>query len=158
LCPRDPARPSISADAGRIGAAEVKRPRAAEDPGLWGTWDRVSAEVGGQPADDKGQARLVITAGRFEFQAAGREPRPGTYTLDPAHSPHAINLVVAVPSVVRGGAVIDPDRGTVAGIYKVEDDTLTLCLDVFGSGRPTQFFSGGGERPFALFVYRRATP
>ena len=71
--------------------------------------------------------------------------------LHPNQNPKAIDLTPR-------GDIAGPLKGkTYPGIYKIERDTLTLCLFITeGSKRPTRFATKGTY--WVLDVYKRAKP
>ena len=51
-----------------------------------------------------------------------------------------------------------PNKGkTILGIYELKEDTLRICYDLTGKGRPTEFVTKK-DAPLFLVVYKRAKP
>ena len=71
-----------------------------------------------------------------------------TVVLDPGQAPKTIDVIP------DGG----PSRGKrVLGIYKLEDDTLTLCMADADQPRPREFKAEKGTRQ-TLMIFRRQMP
>jgi uncharacterized protein (TIGR03067 family) len=115
-----------------MAAGNPRSERAQADvTTLQGTWKIVSLEAEGATADaDQLQApRLMIKGNAFVFSTERSEQR-GTLAIDGSKKPKTIDLTFAD----------GPDKGKTAhGIYKIEDDTLTLCLGEVGAERPRKF-------------------
>jgi hypothetical protein len=78
------------------------------------------------------------------------EVKEGTFRLDAAASPRAIDLRII-------------DGGTGTGIYSLEGDKLKLCLELCLSGkekqnRPSEFSGKDDSSNQAYFVLKRETP
>jgi len=111
---------------------------------LQGTWLALSNERGGRrdaPEASKGAAKLVIELDEAIFYQ-NRRSESWRFGLDSRADHHWIDLV-------QGGLVRQ-------GIYKLQDDTLTLCLALPGEKRPTDF-SAAPETRCWLQTYRRDT-
>jgi len=132
-----------------VGAPQAKdAPRA--EPSLLGEWELQSRTVGGAPTAAFTRAGRL----RYTFTDAGEcvvSPGPGippsrySFTADPKADPPAFALTQEV-----GGAAT-----TIAGIYKVEGDTLTLCWDhAPGAARPKAFEAPAGTQ-VRLYVLQR---
>jgi uncharacterized protein (TIGR03067 family) len=118
-----------------------------KEPTIVGEWAGEKAEaagmalpvpVGGMTMEFKGDGTLVI-------KDAGKPPEEARYTADPKKEPAEIDLTPPA----AGGKV-----EKLAGIYKVEGDTLTLCLAAVGE-RPKKFESAAGA-PTILMTFKRA--
>jgi RNA polymerase sigma factor (sigma-70 family) len=120
---------------------------------LEGTWIVDAAVVDGDktennPGVDYGEvgkgAKWVFAGDKLTVKAAFRGDRKLTYRLDPDSDPKAIDLV-------------DSQAGALLGIYRLEDDTLTVCAAAPGkdSKRPTKFTSERESR-VSLLTLKRA--
>jgi RNA polymerase sigma factor (sigma-70 family) len=122
--------------------AQAKAGQARTDKDrLQGTWVAVSAEKGGKAAPDEFLTSLKITfAGDKITVRGGGDAKEGTFKLDPAKKPKEIDLM--------------HEGKTAQGIYRLDGDKLTLCLDDADKGRPTEFKSKAGTG-LVLMVLRR---
>jgi uncharacterized protein (TIGR03067 family) len=128
-----------------VAAPGPKNPPKKDVDPLLGQWVGAKFELGGLPFP-------VPAGGVFvEFRADGKvvsregvnAPEEDGYTADPKKDPAEIDIRQSA----KGGP-------TLHGIYKVEGDTLTLCLVVDGK-RPTKFESAAGGATI-LMIFRRA--
>jgi uncharacterized protein (TIGR03067 family) len=75
----------------------------------------------------------------------GSEPDKGTFKLDPSAKPKAIDIT----------GTEGPNKGkTIPAIYELTDDTLTVCYNLGGKDRPTEFKTKAGTQLF-LVTYKR---
>jgi RNA polymerase sigma factor (sigma-70 family) len=128
---------------------------------LQGVWYRTSSRAAGKewlakladaknpsvPAPDSSAMRLTISGNEFRFGDEGGEV--DRVVLDPTREPAEIDLV-QVRGPVNVGSLIK-------GIYKQENDRLTLCLAIGSTRRPTAF-SAENIEAHVLDVYERAGP
>ena len=106
---------------------------------LQGTWRVVTELVGGNATgEDITGHRLVIDGPRYAIRNGEREIMSGTFKLDPAQTPRAIDL--------------ECDRGNAAGhttlaIYEVGGDKLKMCIadGPDATERPRLFDSAGTQ-------------
>jgi RNA polymerase sigma factor (sigma-70 family) len=131
---------------------------------LQGAWYRVSSETAGKkwPAERNGQpippkdpALMIVFKGDgwYQMGADGKTLVQGHIVrLDTTRRPKAIDLYNLGPG--RN----PPGRAWIEGIYKLEDDTLTLCLSFGGVDRPAEFATKAGPNSFVLDVYQRDRP
>jgi uncharacterized protein (TIGR03067 family) len=123
-------------------------PAESDQKKFQGEWTVTSHITNGE----KRPNRMVETEHLF-VQGAKMTTREGneikdeaTFTLDPRAKPRAIDL-----KLTGGG-----DKGkTVAGIYKLQGDTLTICVAEPGRKRPEDFTSDKGSGHI-LLVFKRA--
>ncbi len=138
---------------------------------LQGTWKMVAAEVEGIRADadllKKGRIEvdyidpvdvtvkvtathfllreIVIEGDKISLQAGG-EIKEGKLKLDPSRSPNAIDIITKGQQTTKipDGTITGPIEIDIThqGIYKLEGDTLTICL--YGAGRPSEFATKHG--------------
>src|SRR5579864_8697836 len=94
---------------------------------LQGSWSVVSLETGGQKMDSSmlAGAKIVVKGDRFQSLGMGTEYE-GKLTLDPSAKPKAFDL-----KFTKGKAH--------CGIYRLDGDDWTICLNTLGSDRPKTF-------------------
>jgi RNA polymerase sigma-70 factor (ECF subfamily) len=110
---------------------------------ILGTWALVSAEAGGKkvPEEKVKEARLVFAAGGKWTGKFPKGDQEGTYKLDPARKPKEITFT-------------GQEGKTQPGVYKLDGDTLTICINEEGNERPTEFASKEGTK-LTLIVFKR---
>jgi uncharacterized protein (TIGR03067 family) len=118
---------------------------------LAGTWQLVAAEnAGHRPPEDwvRGH-RFVLTAeGTYLSTSGGRPIGRGSYVLDPAQTPRAVDFIA--------------DAGLLAGrtlrcIYRLDGDELGISFCEPDTVRPQGFTAGRDSRQ-VLMVYKRQRP
>ena len=103
---------------------EAKKPA----PTILGEWALESAVFMGMPIPaPKGQSTITFMAdGKcISSEAGAAKPENATFTHDPKMKPAHID-------------VIEGKNTKMAGIYKIEDETLTICISIEGV-RPDKF-------------------
>jgi uncharacterized protein (TIGR03067 family) len=130
--------------AGLLVAADAPQEAVKkEKEKLKGTWTLVSLEERGKqvpPLDLK----FTFEDEKFIHHEGTKNPKEGTYQLDPTKTPRAIDISEA-------GRVVG------YGIYQLDGDTLTLCVARANATRPTAFATADGT-PTVLIVFKRAKP
>lgn len=119
-----------------------------EEKMLDGTWQLVEGEIAGMkfPPEVAKGIKLTISGGRYVVTAESKDE--GTVKYFPDASPKAME--------VTGTA--GPNKGkTFQAIYQVTGNTLTVCYDLSGKARPTEFKSKPGTQLF-LATYKKAKP
>jgi RNA polymerase sigma factor (sigma-70 family) len=121
---------------------------------MQGVWTRVSTEIQGNVTRyDDTPPKLTVRKDGFTFgmDQAGKPLDTEKVELHPNQKPKAIDLT-------PGGDTSGPLKGkTYPGIYKIEGDTLNLCLSIkAGSKRPTKFDTK--DTYWVLDVYKRSKP
>jgi uncharacterized protein (TIGR03067 family) len=130
-----------------VAAPGPKDPPKKDTNPLLGEWTGEKAETGGMPLPVPvgGMTMEFKPDGKVVMTDAGKPPEEAGYTADPKKDPHEIDLT----QPMAGGKVMK-----MLGIYKVDGDTLTLCLGVVGE-RPTKFESAAGQATL-LMTFKRA--
>ena len=80
--------------------------------------------------------------GRIEYQS------PRFYRIDPSKTPREFDF--------HAGPV--NSRADQLGIYAIDGDTLTICLDKSGLKRPTEFKTQPGNTQQILMILKRSAP
>jgi RNA polymerase sigma-70 factor (ECF subfamily) len=127
--------------AGQANPAGKATPPATDQERLQGTWVLESGLSNGKdaPAGFIGSLQLTFR-GKQLTARVGKITKEGTYTLDPSSNPRGIDLT--------------ENGRRPLGIYRLEGDKLTLCLDEQGKARPTEFRAEAGTS-HTLMVLRR---
>jgi uncharacterized protein (TIGR03067 family) len=129
-------------------AAPAPKETPKKDPAHVGSWTLESLTVAGQslPLPDSEKKTITFTAdGKIVRDQAGKTEGGGTFTVDLKKSPCEID-------VVEGA---DAQKGqTSKGIFKVDGDTLTVCIPIGDEARSTSFESPAGSR-YILFTAKR---
>jgi RNA polymerase sigma-70 factor (ECF subfamily) len=112
---------------------------------IQGTWVIESAKMGGKdlPEEETKGMKMVFAGDKVTVTLKG-EDKEGTFKLDPSKKPKEIDVEIK-------GA---PNAGE--GIYQLEGDKLTLCIDDAGKQRPTEFKSEEGTRHGLIVLKREA--
>jgi uncharacterized protein (TIGR03067 family) len=116
---------------------------------LEGTWLASKAEFGGKkfPDEVRKSIKLVIKDGKYTV-TVGKKPDRGTAKLDPSAKPKAMDIT----------GTDGPNKGkTFLAIYELKGDTLRVCYDLSGKGRPKEFKTAEGTQEF-LVTYKRKKP
>jgi uncharacterized protein (TIGR03067 family) len=131
------------------GAGRADEATAAKEAKmLEGTWQLVEGEIGGHkfpPQVAKG-IKLTLSPGKYVVMAESNDE--GTVKYFPDASPKAMEIT----------GTAGPNKGkTFPAIYELKGDTLTVCYDLSGKARPTEFKSKTGTQLF-LATYKRVKP
>jgi len=113
-----------------------------------GTWSVTSSIYDGQeaPAAIVGSIKRIVTGDHVVWERDRKRFAGTKIELDPSREPKSID---AIPD---GG----PNRDErVLGIYKLEDDTLTICMASPGRPRPKEWKAEKGSG-CTLRTFRRA--
>jgi uncharacterized protein (TIGR03067 family) len=117
---------------------------------MQGTWLLSSMELGGETfsPDDYGNFALLFAGHTLTIREGTRRPSTETFKLDTGQTPKAIDLTLGGESA--------------PGIYELDGDRLTLCLELFPcaagaaprKGRPSAFRSEQGTALAVLKLQR----
>jgi uncharacterized protein (TIGR03067 family) len=122
----------VTAVAALLASANVQQDAAQKElDKLQGVWAIVSEETNGvKLSDDKLQSHKVTIKGNQWIQGNDKGSQVVTFKLDPAKNPKSIDFSYIGPK--------GKDNKWV-GIYKIEDDTLTVCRAKGNLDRPKEF-------------------
>ena len=116
---------------------------------IQGTWLASTAELAGKPFPEevRKSIKLTIKDGKYTV-TVGKTPDHGTSKLDPSAKPKAMDIT----------GTEGPNKGkTFQAIYELDGDTLKVCYDLSGKGRPAEFKTAEGTQLF-LVTYKREKP
>ena len=123
--------------------------RVKDDDSIQGVWLPAAAELAGKPFPDEVRKtiKLEIKDGKYTV-TVGKALDQGTIKLNPTAKPKELDIT----------GTDGPNKGrTILGIYEREGDTLRICYDLSGKGRPTEFKSAEGSQLF-LVTYKQNKP
>ena len=115
---------------------------------LAATWQAVSYSLDGKKAaaEELKNIKLTIDAeGKTAAMRDGQVFIASTTKIDPAADPMSIDMTYTAG---------DSKGRTALGIYKIEDDVLTICRSAPDKARPTAFASAPGSG-HTLMTYKR---
>jgi uncharacterized protein (TIGR03067 family) len=116
---------------------------------LEGTWLPSAAEVGGKefPDEVRKTIKLVVKDDKYTV-TVGKGVDKGTLKRNPAAKPKEMDVT----------GTDGPNKGkTILAIYERDGDTLRVCYDLSGKGRPAEFKTKEGTQLF-LVTYKREKP
>lgn len=123
-------------------AAAGKDEAPKDEQKILGTWAVESAEVRGQKLPEEKLKVIKVTfTPEGKWSRKGDKEEEGTYKLDPAKNPKEVTITTN-------------ERDTELGIYKLDGDTLTVCLEANSNERPTEFATKVGSM-VNLIVFKR---
>ncbi|SIO19617.1 uncharacterized domain TIGR03067 protein [Singulisphaera sp. GP187] len=120
----------------------------AETKKFQGVWVLVSTETDGQVVASeslKGRdVRMIFEDDRVIAKMGEKSLSLGTFKLDPSRTPRWYDRIYSDGTPRRG-------------IYRLEGDSLTICLAGLGKDRPPGFGTKQGDG-LSLLVYQREKP
>ena len=128
-----------------VAAPGDKEAPKKEAPTLVGDWDGEKAVRGGKerPVPEGGITITFTKDGKLLFKEGAKDTTEGSYKVDAKKDPAEIDLTPP------------KEEGTLVGIYKLDGDTLTICLSEKGStDRPTRFESPEGTNVMLITLKR----
>jgi uncharacterized protein (TIGR03067 family) len=139
--------PLIAVLAVLLAGADEPKELDAELKRFEGTWTIQSLKVDGNdlPPSATADTRLVIEAGGAYTHTEGGVTTHGTFKLDPSADPRTIDITFT-DGPQKGGKI--------EGIYKLKDDTYTLCFALDNKPRPKEF-SSKPDTGLVLEVFKR---
>ena len=129
-----------------LSLSSVARSDDAKTATIEGTWLPSSAEIGEKkfPDEVRKSIKLVVADDKYTV-TVGDKVDKGTLKLDPKAKPKALDIT----------GTEGPNKGkTILSIYERDGDTLRICYDLSGKGRPKAFETKAGTQLF-LVTYKR---
>lgn len=119
---------------------------AKDGDAIEGTWLPSSAELSGKAFPDEVRKAIKLVVKGDEYTVTvGKEPDRGTVKLNPKAKPKELDIV----------GTDGPNKGkTILAIYERDGDTLRVCYDLSGKGRPKEFKTKEDTQLF-LVTYKR---
>jgi uncharacterized protein (TIGR03067 family) len=132
-----------------LGAPATKDTPKKDVPTIVGEWVGEKAITGGKekPVPEGGidftfteDGKLMVREGTRNDAASNKT---GSYKIDSKKTPAEIDIIPPA----------DKKEATIQGIYKIEGDTLTLCIS-HDADRPTKFESPAGAKTMVMVLKR----
>jgi uncharacterized protein (TIGR03067 family) len=118
------------------------------DPTVDGTWQATSAELGGQKFPKTVTDTIKLTLEKGKYEVIAESPDRGTVTYDTKAKPKTMDIQ----------GTDGPNKGkTFLAIYELSGDQLTICYDLSGTSRPTEFKTLPKTQLF-LVTYKKLKP
>ncbi len=116
---------------------------------LQGTWLPSAAEIGGMAFPDEVRKTIALVIEEDRYTATvGKQVDRGTVKLNPSAKPKEKDVT----------GTDGPNKGkTILAICELGGDTLRVCYDLGGKGRPTEFKTTEGTR-LLLVTCKRKKP
>ncbi|MBS1788534.1 MAG: TIGR03067 domain-containing protein [Acidobacteria bacterium] len=123
--------------------------RANNEDSIQGVWLPAVAELAGKPFPDEVRKTIKLEIRDDKYTVTvGKALDQGIIKLNPTAKPKELDIT----------GTDGPNKGrTILGIYEREGDTLRICYDLSGKGRPTEFKSKEGSQLF-LVTYKQNKP
>jgi uncharacterized protein (TIGR03067 family) len=131
-----------------VAAPAPKEADKKDPPSLVGEWAAETAVVGGKREDPPPGTTWAFTADGKSVLKVGAQAAGGldaTYKADRKADPATVDISAG------------PKGTPMKGIYRVEGDTLTLCLTQEGDDRPKAFESPAASKAI-LITLKRVKP
>ena len=111
-----------------------------------GTWLPSAAELAGKKFPDEVRKTIkLVVKGDSYTATVGKAVDRGTVKLKPSARPRALDIT----------GTEGPNKGkTIRAIYERDGDTLRICYDLSGKGRPKEFKTRADTQLF-LVTYKR---
>lgn len=127
-----------------VGAPALKpAPKAPARNPLVGEWAFQALVADGEAEPNPGCTLTFAADGYFVAQQDGRHEGSGRYTSDPSTDPPQVDMDQ------------EATEGTLKGVWRLEGDTLTICLSEDSRrGRPSAFAAPAGSG-YLLATFKR---
>ena len=137
--------PTILLSLAATVAAPIGKDAKKDPPSIVGEWAAEGAVSRGRPDNPPPGTTWEFTAdGKSILKIGGKgETVDGTYKLDPKKDPPEIDITPGIKNM-----------GTMQGVYKVEGDTLTLCLSDGEEERPKALDAPAGTKRILITLKR----
>jgi uncharacterized protein (TIGR03067 family) len=129
-----------------LGAPGVKDTPKKDPASIVGEWVGEKAVSGGKekPVPEGGISFTFTADGKLMVTEGKREkPDAGSYKIDSKKNPAEIDIMPPP----------DKKEPTIHGIYKIDGDTLTICIG-HETDRPTKFESPEGAKTMLMILKR----
>lgn len=144
-----------------VSSTPAEDPVAKDLKALEGKWAVVSMEREGEkaPAEQLGDMVLQFGNGTVHFHKGKSSEDPAAITLHPQHSPRRIDFVIDQVAATKraGGVDTKKSKEQMYGIYSLDGDKLTLCMNDRTKEYPKAFATAKGSDS-ALVVLQRVKP